>query len=97
MSDDKIFADGLIAKKPHERAPDFVKANLSFKMKEFVEWGRTHHVDGWINIQVKESKGGKWYAEKDTFTPSKKEEYDTGATAAKAAMDPAIQDDDIPF
>jgi hypothetical protein len=95
---DKVFANGLIAKKPHMNAPDFVKVGLSFKMVEFIEWAREHQVDGWINVQVKESKGGKWYAEKDTFTPSKKEEYQTGASQAKAAMAPPTDfEDDIPF
>ena len=103
MNDDKVFANGLIAKAPHQNAPDFVKVNLSFKMAEFIEWGRAHHKDGWINVQVKESKGGKWYAELDTFTPSKQEEYATGGQQAREAMatepPPAddFADDTIPF
>ena len=100
MNDDVVFAQGMIVKHPHPNAPDFVKASVSFKMKEFVEWGREHHKDGWINIQIKESKGGKLYAALDTFVPSKKEEYDTGAAAAKEAMAPESDnfgDSDLPF
>ena len=38
MSEEKQFADGLIAKHPGENAPDFVKAKLSFKLDEFKQW-----------------------------------------------------------
>ena len=99
MSDDKVFVDGMIVKR-HERAPDFVIANLSLKCKELVAWMQKHHRDGWCNIQIKQSKGGKYYAELDTFVPSKREEYDNGMAQAKAAAEPAgggFDDDSIPF
>ena len=97
MSDDKVFVDGMIVKR-HERAPDFVIANLSLKCKELVEFMRNHHKDGWCNIQIKQSKGGKYYAELDTFVPSKREEYDTGMAQAKAAAEPdGFEDSSIPF
>ena len=102
MSDDKVFADGMIVKHPHQNAPDFVKAAVSFKLKDFFEFAKQHQKEGWLNVQVKESRGGKLYAELDTFTPSKKEEYDTGMQQAKqAAAPPATEDpfpnDDIPW
>jgi len=97
MSEDKVFVDGMIVKR-HERAPDFVIANLSLKCKELVAWMQKHHRDGWCNIQIKQSKGGKYYAELDTFVPSKREEYDTGMAQAKAAAEPDnFGDSDIPF
>ena len=96
MSDEKIFIDGIIAKR-HPNAPDFVKVNLSFKLKEFFEFAKLHQNDGWINVQVKESKGGKLYAELDTFTPSKKEEYSQGADQARDAMADNGGFDDAPF
>ena len=97
---DKIFANGLIAKQPHMKAPDFVKVNLSVKVSDFKAYMDEHQVDGWCNIQVKESKGGKWYAEKDTFTPSKSEEYSKGTEQAREAMAPGVdsfEDSEIPF
>ena len=96
MTDEKIYANGLIVKR-HPNAPDIVKANLSFKMEEFISFAREHHKDGWLNVQVKESKGGKLYAELDTFTPSKREEYDTGMRQAKQAAQPDFEDEDLPF
>jgi len=67
------FIDGLFVKKPHERAPDFVKCGISIKRKELGNWLRGKD-DEWINIQVKESKGGKWYAEIDNWKPENKED-----------------------
>lgn len=99
MNDEKIFADGVIVKR-HERAPDFVKCNLSIKMKDLIEFAKQHHKDGWLNLQVKESKAGKLYCELDTFVPTPKEEYAKGTQQAREAMAPAVDDiadDDIPF
>ena len=62
------FVDGLMAKKPNEKAPDFVKCALSIKRTDLIAW-LTGQTDDWINVQVKESKGGKWYAEVDTWKP----------------------------
>tara|TARA_R110001592_G_scaffold143176_3_gene365818 strand:- start:98 stop:304 length:207 start_codon:yes stop_codon:yes gene_type:complete len=62
------FVDGLMAKKPNEKAPDFVKCGLSIKRADLITW-LTGQTDEWINVQVKESKGGKWYAEVDTWKP----------------------------
>tara|TARA_R100000935_G_scaffold15147_1_gene30144 strand:- start:2097 stop:2303 length:207 start_codon:yes stop_codon:yes gene_type:complete len=62
------FVDGLMAKKPNEKAPDFVKCALSIKREDLIAW-LTGQTDEWINVQVKESKGGKWYAEVDTWKP----------------------------
>lgn len=62
------FVDGLMAKQPNEKAPDFVKCALSIKRTDLIAW-LTGQTDDWINVQVKESKGGKWYAEVDTWKP----------------------------
>jgi|TARA_R110000796_G_scaffold128266_1_gene243727 hypothetical protein len=62
------FVDGLMAKKPNEKAPDFVKCAISIKRADLITW-LTGQTDEWINVQVKESKGGKWYAEVDTWKP----------------------------
>ena len=98
MSEEKVFVDGLIVKR-HEKSPDFVICNLSFKGQEFLTFMREHQKDGWVNVQVKRSKGGKLYAELDTFTPGKREEYDSGMQQARQAAEPAGDgfDDSIPF
>jgi len=72
---EKIFADGLIVKRK-ENAPDFVKHNLAFKVDDFVKFLRDNDKKGWVNVDVKESKGGKLYAELDTFEPQKQKDID---------------------
>jgi hypothetical protein len=84
---DKEFVDGLIVKAPSDKAPDFVKCNISIKRKDLGNWLRGKD-DDWINIDVKESKGGKWYAEVSNWKPN--------AEAASAATE--IDDlSDLPF
>ena len=70
------FVEGLIVKPPHERAPDFVKAQISIKVADLGVWLREKHKAGeeWVNADVKVSKGGKWYAAVSTFKPKPKEE-----------------------
>ena len=69
MSDEKVFTDGLIFKLPRDGAPDFVKGSLSVKVDEFKAWLDTHVDNGWVNIDLKVSQGGKAYAEKNTWKP----------------------------
>ena len=66
---DKEFVNGLIVKAPHEKAPDFVKADISIKRKDLIEW-LNQKQDDWININIKVSKGGKWYAEVNDWKPT---------------------------
>jgi len=70
---DKQFVDGLMIKHPHEKAPDFVKFKISIRRKELGNWLRARD-DEWINIDVKESKGGNLYAEVDTWKPQQQAE-----------------------
>jgi len=68
MSTEAKFLDGLIVKAPHPNAPDFVKMKVSINRKELI--ASLKAMDGdWVNLDVKESKGGKMYAEIDEWTP----------------------------
>jgi hypothetical protein len=87
------FVDGLIVKAPNPKAPDFVKASISIKVEDLGKWLRAKYKgslenDGWINIDVKESKAGKWYCAVSTFKPKSKEQ--------REAAEPR-DSDDIPF
>ena len=62
------FVDGLIVKAPRENAPEFVKGSLSIKRADLGNWLRGKQ-DEWINIDIKVSKGGKWYAEVNNWKP----------------------------
>lgn len=90
MADEIEFVNGLIVKEPHQNAPDFVKCAISIKRVELMEWlaGKSEE---WINLDVKESKGGRWYAAVSHFRP-KHQETKPGATV------PAHEyDEDAPF
>ena len=69
------FVEGLLVKAPHPKAPDYVKAQISIKVADLGNWLRAKHKAGeeWVNIDVKESKGGKWYAAVSTFKPKQEE------------------------
>lgn len=86
------FVDGLLVKAPHPKAPDYVKASISIKVEDLGKWLRAKYKSGneWVNIDVKESKGGKWYAAVSTFKPEKKEEKKPAGKFDDMA-------DDIPF
>ena len=87
------FVDGLIVKAPHPNAPDFVKASISIKVEDLGKWLRAKYKAGdteWINVDVKESKGGKWYAAVSTFKPKEKPDPKNNP------VDDGL-DDDIPW
>lgn len=69
MSNENEFVNGLIAKAPHDNAPEYVKAKLSIKREELRAWLDTKSED-WINLDVKVSQNGKWYAAVDNWKPN---------------------------
>jgi hypothetical protein len=97
---DKIFASGLIYKLPREGAPEYVKAAISIKTEEFTRFLEEHtKPDGWVNIDVKESQGGKLYAELNTYgvgRPARPERQEEERHAPDYPSE-EINPDDIPF
>lgn len=71
MSTEMEFVNGLIVKAPHPNAPSFVKASISIKVEDLGLWLREKHKAGdeWVNVDVKESKNGKWYAAVSNYKP----------------------------
>jgi len=100
MSDVKVFADGFIAKR-HEKAPDFVTCSLSVKVDEAVTFLQNNAREGWVNLQVKQSKNGKYYVELDTWQPTQGQAAKAGMSQVREALVPPVPesfaDDDIPF
>lgn len=95
MSSEKEFAEGLIFKAPRDGAPEYVKASVSIKRQELIDW-LTRREGDWVNLNVKESKGGKWYAEVDNWKPEGKRQAPKAETRQSATAD-AFPDDSIPF
>ena len=98
MSDEIQFVKGLLVKAPNPKAPDFVKASISIKVAELQEWLSTQSGE-WVNIDVKEARGGRWYAAVNTYKPK----TDDDPKPSKPAVAPnnkgsfSDMDDDIPF
>ena len=99
------FISGLFVKAPHDKAPDFVKAAISIKRSELLTWLTTRTED-WINLDVKESKKGVWYASINDWQPRKQDAYAAqnqppqGSNQGQQTSGPANQldeDQDIPW
>lgn len=86
---EKVFADGFIFKR-NEKAPDFVVGGISIKVEDAVAFLKKHDKNGWVNLQVKNSQGGKYYMELDTFEP--KQQGQPQAVAQQQEAQP-----DLPF
>ncbi len=67
---DKIFPNGLIYKPKREGAPEWVHGSLSIKVGDFVPFLEEHQDNGWVNIDILESKAGKIYLALNTFKPN---------------------------
>lgn len=93
---EKEFVDGLIPKPPVSGAPDFIKCQISIKRKDLGNWLRGKDED-WINIDVKVSKKGKWYAEVNTWKPKSNEPQQTASQPAPQPTGGDFDDSDIPF
>ena len=96
MSDQTPFIPGIYAKKPHERAPDFIKCKLSIKRQALLDFLLGSNEE-WINAEVKETKDGeKLVVFIDTWKPNQQQ-------ATQAPPPPPFNDqsasshDDIPF
>ena len=73
MSNETIFADGFIFKRK-ENAPEFVVGSQSIKVEEAIAFLQANQKNGWVNLDIKQSKGGKYYCQLDTWQPKPKSE-----------------------
>lgn len=99
---DKIFADGIMFKRPREGAPEFVKGSVSIKVAEFVPFVEKHTKEGWVNLDLKESMNGKLYLQLNTWNKEAvTEKVETKSEPKKVDgvdyPEEAISPDDIPF
>jgi len=106
------FIDGLIVKAPRDGGPDFVKASLSIKREDLVDWLNDQESD-WINADIKVARSGKWYVAVNDWKPEGGERSGGGtprgndrgsneygnrpAPSAPSGNDGFDDDSDIPF
>lgn len=99
MSKEEIeFVDGLIVKAPRETAPPYVKASISIKVEDLGKWLRAKYKAGeeWVNIDVKESKKGTWYASVSTWKP-KEDKSTKNQLGTVDRRNPGDEESDVPF
>lgn len=85
---EKIFAEGLRYEIP-EKAPEWIKGKLSIKVPDFIKFLEQNQSNaGWVNIDLKVSKGGKAYAELNTWKPTTKSAQEQ-QSANEPIIDPA--------
>ena len=67
---EKKFVDGLFFNKPRENAPSFIKGSVSFKVENFIKYLQENvNEKGYVNIDLKESREGKYYADLNDWKP----------------------------
>jgi len=99
MQKEKVFADGFIFKR-REDAPDFVIGSIAIKVDDALTFLKAHvKADGWVNLNVNMSKGGKPYVELDTFEPDASKRKSAPAKKRPVLSEPTEDDDvdELPF
>ena len=92
---EKIFADGFSFKR-REGATSFVIGRQSIKVDEAIAFLKANVKNGWVNLDIKQSKGGSYYCELDTWEA--KPQGNAPAPAKAQAPAPVVEeDDDLPF
>ena len=92
---EKIFADGFSFKR-REGAPSFVIGRQSIKVDEAIAFLKANVKNGWVNLDIKQSKGGSYYCELDTWEA--KPQGNAPAPAKAQAPAPVVEEeDDLPF
>lgn len=70
---DTIFAEGIYLNKVNDRAPEFIKANVSIHREKAIKWLNENaglcDEKGYIRLVGKESKIGKRYFSVDRWEP----------------------------
>lgn len=101
MNNEVTFVNGMIAKR-QDNAPDFVLCNLSLKMEDLIAFMKEHNNGGWVNIDVKRSKGGKVFAALNTWKPNTQGGQQQGSSQQQSNQGQSLGNtvqgsSDIPF
>lgn len=88
MAEEKIFANGFSFKR-NNNSPDFIIGKQSIKVDEAVAFLQAKQKNGWVNLEIKQAKGGNYYIELDTWEPKE--------TANAGGYNPKSKTGDLPF
>ena len=89
MSDyeNSTLPKGFFLKPPHAGVPDWIKGQIGIKVSDAIDYLKEHENErGYVNLDLKESKGGKLYLDLNTFQP-----------ASQTAHQEPSTDEDLPF
>ena len=70
MSDyeNSTLPKGFFLKPPHAGVPDWIKGQIGIKVSDAIDYLKEHENDrGYVNLDLKESKGGKLYLDLNTY------------------------------
>lgn len=84
MADKKRLPKGIFVKRPNEKAPDFVKANINIKVQDAIEFLQGESGE-WVSLDLLVSKDNKLYLSVNDWKPKQASNKQDGF------------DDDIPF
>lgn len=93
MANETKFVNGLWFNQPNGNAPDFIIADMSIHVDNFIKWLKQQETTekGYVKITGKRSKDGKYYAELNTWKPK---ENDVPVADQSGSGD---NTDDLPF
>jgi len=94
MSDyeESTLPEGFYLKPPHDNAPAWIKGQIGIKVDTAIEYLQKRKNDkGYVNLDLKESKGGKLYLDLNNFIPKPPEERD------QPAVQSPVNEEDDPF
>lgn len=87
-----LFINGMGIKKPSAKAPDCIKASISVNIESFVKFATEHQVNGWLNIDIKQSKAGQLYLALNQY-----KKVDVEKAESDVQLDEEIPVSEIPF
>ena len=100
---EKQFTKGFYFKR-NEKAPEYVVGQLSVKVSDAVAYlEENKNESGYVNIDIKLSKGGTYYCELNTWKPTKDTASEEQQNQAKLNNEPVnyqsedIKPEDVPF
>jgi hypothetical protein len=95
---EQIFPEGMRLWPPHERAPQFIKGNLSVHLATFTEWAQQHlDAKGFVKLDLKEGRDAKLYLALNTWKKDDARSDTQHGTHQEEAPTADINPDDIPF
>lgn len=95
---ENVFPEGIRVEPPREGAPDFVKGRISIRVDELKPWLDKNINDrGWVNLDLKESKGGALYLALNTYQAKATEAQVQKTKAAIDYPEQGIDPNDVPF